>query len=133
MKNLKQEEERYLRAYGSGAVSLDAFTSVSEGLKVNRDLLEKRLAELRKQRDTASQIRLSLDEICLRAKKVIKGLNFNEKRAIIEVVLDRVVANQKEAVIKGYIPLVEENYQDVKLWSSSRNCGDAECGKVNAV
>ena len=72
---------------------------------------------------------------------LLKGLSFEEKRAIVISVVEKIVAGRTELMVYGTIPVptLEISVHDniiispfYSLRAIHRNCRSAECGEVHA-
>lgn len=50
-----------------------------------------------------------LGEFCQKAKEMLKYLNFEAKQKIIREVVEKVIGNQQELLVEGYLPVGDNN------------------------
>jgi len=137
IRKAKQQEDRYTEAYGAGVITM-------EKLREHVEPIRKKITNLTNQLSTAKAIATVNDDDGLPEEQevetyaqmvgeTLRGLNFEEKRAIVRDTIDRVIGKQTETggelQVYGSIPL--KNYVEFK--TSDRNCWVTECGKVDAV
>ena len=133
---IKAEEQRYIKLYGSEIISMEQLEEAIGGLRLKRVGLERqvsRAAETKAQTDVFPLATADvLESYSKRAEMGLQLLEFGKKRAIIEHCLDKVIADQQELRVYGYLPVGEQlNY--VKFYSEGRNCGIAKRREVDAV
>ena len=110
---LKEQEERYNKAYGAGVYSI-------EELRDYLNPLRKQIASLETQKDKLQQEAVEnnpfkvpsnqeLELFTSEAVETLKNLNFVAKKAIIMNVLEKVVGTQNKLQVYGFIPITS-NY-----------------------
>ncbi len=137
----REEQERYAKAYGVETLDFEQFKDLMRESKRKVEELEKRLDEL--------SIAISghvinpeqLDTLCKEAVKVIKNLNFDDKKRLIGDIIDKVtvhVDGRVEAL--GHLPLFAQSWdskpnvtQELGLYATGRNYRAPECWKVHAI
>lgn len=129
---IEKEERKYIKLFGSEYITIEQFKEVIDGLKVRKTALEGQIGGY-EERDrnpielpTAKQV----DEFVKRTRSNIQELGFESRQLIVRKLVDKIVANQKEMTVYGYLPL--ETEENIKYGSISRNCWFAKCGKVHA-
>ncbi|MFA6135759.1 MAG: recombinase family protein [Candidatus Paceibacterota bacterium] len=131
---LKNEEDRYTKAYGAGVFSVEKLKEYMTQIRDKISTLESQLDQ-----DKLNMIEIGgnipgvdkIEEFSKRAVKELQFLNFSEKQAIVRSVIDKVIGTQNELEVFGYIPITDTNY--VKFQTIHRNCRIAECRKINIV
>ena len=129
---LKDEEDRYNKAYGAGLISIEKLKEYSTSVRENISLLESQIAKIKTEREQANTFLPTFQEIKEFAKEAgeaIQNLNFEEKRAIIRDVIEKVVGTQQELQIKGQIAINTINH--VAFCSIHRDSRPAECGEIH--
>jgi len=130
----KNEEERYVKAYGAGMLSLEQLQQHVQGVKAKISSFEAQLgdkgSQLKDLQATAPE-ESEIDNFALLAKQTLLDLSFESKKAILQNVVDKVVATQKEVLIYGYLP-IEENI-DVALCSIHRNHRPPKCRQIHTL
>jgi chromosome segregation ATPase len=133
--NLKKEEQRYMKAYGAGLMSIEQLQDLLGGLKAKITSVESQINELKEQdRDIEVKIPTTelVDQFVKKAIEMLPKLTFDTRQAIVRKLVDKIVANQQELTVHGYLPLgKEEKY--VKFWAIGRNCWVAKCWEVNVI
>lgn len=131
---LKNQEDRYTRAYSEGIISIEKLKEFLAPLKDKISLLEKNLTQACIEQKPKLDITLpNEEEISLFAKEAINcldNLNFTSRKGIIRKAITTIYSNQKDLQVHGCINL-NEIY--VKFITNDRNRRFAECGEVNAV
>ena len=126
---IKEKEARYIKAYGAGMFDLTQLDNVTSELKLRKMVLEKKLAELGS-KSSVTDVNIpeysQIEEFCKRASGKLSELSFEAKRAILTKVVNKIVGNQKQLMLYGYLPLELNQY--VKFETSSRNRWSSECG-----
>jgi len=77
---------------------------------------------------------------CELAKQALKNLSFGAGRKIVLKTVSKIVVTQLGLKVDGNMPVSAAYFvtiekggiQDVKFQSVSRDCGAAQCGKINA-
>lgn len=120
---LKEQEDRYTKAYASGLFSIDELKNYIKPLRIKKESLKIQLTKIEPAVSNQKKIQLpNVNEIEIFAAKtrdLLENLNFESKREIINDILEKVVATQEELLVYGYIPIAKLNY--APLCSSYRN------------
>jgi site-specific DNA recombinase len=128
---IKEKEARYIKAFGAGMFDLTQLDNVTSELKLRKMVLEKKLAE-QNTNHTHTEVNLpdysQIEEFCKRASDKLSELSFEAKRAILTKVVNKIVGNQKQLMVYGYLPLELNQY--VKFETSSRDSRFAKCREV---
>ena len=128
---LKQQQERYAQAYGAGAFSIEQLKEYSMPVKEKISLLENQIAKAETEMVNMNQIKLAenseVESLTTTMLKGLKNLNFQAKKAIVDVIIDKVVANKQELHVWGFIPITIEN--NVAFFPKYRDCRTAQCRK----
>lgn len=114
---LRSQEERYAKAYGAGVFSIEQLKEYTTPIKEQINSLETQIAKAKQQEN---QVQVSLlpsnDEISSFAEKsmmALFSLSFEQKRAIVTNVVEKIVATQQKLEVIGYLPLTS-NYVGFK-------------------
>ncbi len=132
---IKDQEDRYTKAYGAGLISIDKLKEFVAPLK-------EKLVELDSQVDKAQLETIQTGEDSLpkageiemftkKASQALKDLNFVAKKAIVMNIVNKVVGSGENLLVSGFIPLISNNY--VKLFTEGRNCRVAKCWEKHLV
>ena len=131
---LKEKEDRYTTAYGAGIYPIEKLKEYVIPIRERIAALEGQIAEMQKAGNRTNEAILptndQIEVFASRSAKTLHRLKFGAKQAIVRDVLDKVIGTQKELVVSGYIPVVEENY--VNSCSIYRHCGASERRQIDA-
>ena len=134
---LAQEEGRYISAFGSQLITLEKLGEMVKTVREKKTGLEGQVKHLQSQTEQADCVlpgNLNIESFCVKVNSALHNLCFERKRAILREIVDKIVANQKELHVYGYLPLIEkEETENVEFWSECRNCGPCQCRKVYFV
>ena len=101
-------DKRLLDAYEAGAVSLAELTERRQRLAEERRGLERQWEErmrLGQQRAKAETVRTSLAAFCARIRSRLDEATFDDKQAILQLVIERIVVGDGRLEIRHVIPL----------------------------
>jgi site-specific DNA recombinase len=108
---LKQQEDRYTRAYAEGLFSIAKLHGYIAPLRAKMAAVEAESASVQgRSREHHAFPTLepgAIEAFSAKAASALRNLNFEEKRAIVINVIDRVVASQEVAEVHGYIPITD--------------------------
>ncbi len=131
---LKDQEDRYTKAYGAGVITIDQLKEYIAPLKEKILLFNSQINKARLETEHIDERELpKLNEIEVFAEKAsefLKDLNFNAKKAIINNIVDKVVGTRENLQVYGYIPVTSS---DINVFTEYRNRRFAECGEIHAV
>ncbi|MFA5272338.1 MAG: recombinase family protein [Candidatus Omnitrophota bacterium] len=133
IEKLKKEEERYVKAYGAEAISLEQLKEHTAEIKEQVSTLRGQEMYVEQQRRRAQEIILpSMEELegfCKKAQNMISYLNFGVKQKIVRELIDKVIGSQKELLVEGYLPINnQDNYVEYK--TINRNCRSSKRWKI---
>lgn len=100
---LQNEQKRYVDAYGKGYIPEQLFTGKMAETKKQIEAARKDIAEASKNRGITGKIDIEL--LIEKATRKIGDLKFEQKKFIIERVVDKIIADPKEITIWGHIPI----------------------------
>ncbi len=109
---LKEEEERYTKAYGVGLISIEKLRGYTISLRDKICLFENQIRQTQEEKRINEATLPQKDEIEIFAKRAMEtlhDLNFEAKNAIVRSVIDKVVGTQKELQVYGFIPVEINN------------------------
>ncbi len=110
---LKEQEERYTKAYGAGLFSIDQLKEYIAPLKEQVASLGLQTVKAKQQEEQVNATDLpNSDEInafAEESKEALVGLNFGLRREIVTNVIERIVATQEKLEVSGYLPITS-NY-----------------------
>jgi site-specific DNA recombinase len=106
---LKKEEERYNKAYGAGAFTIEQLKEYATPLRARVASLESQIVQLRKEASETEVNRMPTEaeirKFTEAARIMLNDLSFVQKRAIVVNTIDRVVGTQQQLHVYGHIPL----------------------------
>ncbi len=124
LSKIKKEEQRYIRVFGSELISMEQFTIAMEDLKSRKSGIEGQLVHFQKNEQTLpSEVPNEdlINKFVINIQKVIKNLAFDNRQAIVRELVSKIVANQRELTVYGYLPIGKEyTEKNVKFRSISR-------------
>lgn len=132
---LTEEINRYAKAYGGGAMEFDQYMELAKATKRKKEGYQKQLEEL-KAKVSPEIVSIEADELCNEAKKVIKSLDFYNKKNLIRDIIEKVIIKERSEVeVLCHIPLPQLSLTSAhKLGHEpiGRDSWPAECGEVDA-
>jgi len=110
---LKEQEDRFVKAYGAKVISLEQLQSQLSDIKLNKSRITSKLTSSRNNISPIQRkiILPDLRQFCDTMKSEIKELDFKERQYVVRQLVDTVVTDGAIASVEGSIPLVipEEN------------------------
>ena len=128
---IKKEEQRYIKIYGAELITIDQFEETINDLKVKRSAIEKQIGHFQTSIQDNSIVTPSsdtIDEFVSKSKRVLQNLSFEAKQKILQRCIQKIIANQREMTVYGYLPLEQE----VGLYAKSRDYRSPKCGEEYA-
>ena len=105
---LKETENRYNTAYGSGVLSLEQLKEYVVPIRGRISQLESRNEQEHKkhyEREVKIPDEDEIEAFTVKSQKALKNLHFEARRAIVINVLDKVVGNKESLQVYGCIPI----------------------------
>ncbi|OGM25736.1 hypothetical protein A3D00_03335 [Candidatus Woesebacteria bacterium RIFCSPHIGHO2_02_FULL_38_9] len=140
---IKNEEQRYIKAYGAEMIDTDQLKDSTEDLKKQKKSIEQQIYSM--QRDTViGKVNYpddkEIDEFCKIAYKVIGDMGFEAKQSVVRKVVDTIVGTQLDIKVYGHLPINTSiianiwkgGTQDVKFQTSSRDSWSTKCREEHA-
>lgn len=131
---LKEQEERYGKAYGAGVFTIEQLQELTAPLKERLKALDLELSKAREEEGQLSYLdvpnKKDMEIFSRETLILLQDLSFELKREIVLRTVEKAVGNQKELKITGFIPVNKEN--NVLFCSKYRNSRSAECGEIHA-
>ncbi len=131
---LKSEEERYSKAYGAGVFTIDQLKEYTVPIRDRITMLESQVmkAEREKSEINGAQLptKLEVRKYSTKAAKILGNLNFEQKRAIMMNVLDKIVGTQEKLDVSGFLPITP-NHVELKI--GHRHRGVAERREIHPL
>ena len=108
--SLEQQLERLTEAYMGGVIRLEEYARRRRELGEKTEAFESQERELGQQ--TGRRMELSgmvrrVEDYCLRVSEAVAGASFEQKRRLIELLIDRVKVTEAEVEIRYVIPTSE--------------------------
>lgn len=128
---IKQEEERYVKAYGDGLLEFEQFKDFISDVKKRRSSVEVQIAELNEKAKACTINGFTLDELCEEAKIVLDSLDLsNQAKVIKELVKKVIITGFEEVEAWVSIPLSTLNMSYEPIY---RNRRTSERRKINII
>ncbi|MBI2642354.1 MAG: hypothetical protein HYW97_00710 [Candidatus Wildermuthbacteria bacterium] len=126
---LRNEEERYTKAYGAGLFPIEKLKEYVDPLRERVISLEEQIARAEAEHGQFNEVILpkqgDIELFAEKATKALQDLNFEAKKAIIRGIVEKITGSPEELQVKGYIPVEDINYVDFKtIRLSAREWGD---------
>lgn len=129
---LKEQEDRFAKAYGAGVISIEQLKEYSIPLKEKIASFENQITkaklEVEHLNDTGLPETNEIKSFAENASKTLPGLDFKARQGIIRNVVEKVIGNRQELQVNGYIQLIS----NVAFIPSYRNCRTPERRQVDA-
>jgi site-specific DNA recombinase len=112
---LKEELERYNKAYGAGIFTLEELRQYADPLKAKIEKIQSQLSSITGGKKETEVIVSPYDVhfFAEAVKESIVSLSFAEKREIVKSIVEKVVGNKDKLVISGFIPISNVNVQTI--------------------
>ena len=104
---LERQQERLLEAYLAGAVQLAEFERKRGELETRRDSFcaqQRQLDATARQRTELSAVAESVEAFCAQVRKGLIDATFAQRRALVELLIDRVIVTDAEVEIRYVMP-----------------------------
>ncbi|OGH23831.1 MAG: hypothetical protein A2629_00095 [Candidatus Levybacteria bacterium RIFCSPHIGHO2_01_FULL_41_15] len=128
---LKDQEERFNKAYGAGLFTLDKLKDYTAPLRNRLVLLEAQVTNAQREEDHINSSALPNKMEILAFSKIVTAklakLNFETKRGIITQILTKVIGSQERLEVYGHLPITPSH---VALSAKYRHRRSAKRGKV---
>jgi site-specific DNA recombinase len=105
--SLGQQLERLTAAYLGGVIRLEEYARRRRELEEKTEAFESQEQELEQQaerRNELSGMVSRVEEYCRRVSGVLTGANFEQKRRLVELLIDRVIVTEEEVEIRYVVP-----------------------------
>jgi site-specific DNA recombinase len=106
-KSVEQQQERWTEAYLAGLLSLKEYGQRRQQLTQKQEVLQQQEERLRTQTRTQEQhaaMLTSLEQFCERVRTGLQTATMAEKRALVELLIDRVVVTGEQVEIRYVLP-----------------------------
>ncbi len=114
------EEQRYAKAYGAGALDFEKFKELMRGTKRKKDGYQQQLDNLNNKIANQGIDSIQLDEVVEEAGRVFQSLELQDKKQIVRDIITKVIVKGGlEVEVRGRIPLFPSNMgYELKGWNS---------------
>ncbi len=133
VKTLKQQEERYNKAYGAGLYSVEQLKEQVLPIRDQIAALEQQIGLARREADRSelnpAPTKAEIRAFTTKAKAALNDLKFEQKRAIVLNTVEKIVGTQQQLQVFGYIPVTNNGWYKTK----DRHCRSAERGEIHAL
>ncbi len=126
---LKEQEDRYVKAYGAGVITVDKLkehtTPIKEKIHSFENQINKAQLEIT---ETRGLVLPKLEEMEEFSRKVLKvldknNLSFKARKAIIMNIIDKVVGTKEKLEVYGFIPITS----NINVFTLNRNRRFTKC------
>lgn len=123
LKKLGEEEARYIKAYGQGALTLGQFQEQIKEVKERKEVLQSEIGKISEQKAKPVFDLSLIDNLPKKFSGMLQSLEFEEKQLFLRDVLSQVIVGDGRKVsVKGAIPL-ESEAQNNGFWTEGRDSG----------
>lgn len=129
---LENEQKRYVDAYGKGLIPEQLFSQKMNEVAKQKDKLANDLIKASKNR--GNDVKIGLEQLVQNATRKIGELKFEQKKFIVERVIDKIVASPQEITIWGHIPVPAlATSGKVNHVPQHRHSRSAQCWQIHPV
>lgn len=129
--NTKKQQDRFLDAYGSGAIDIDKLKELTLPLKEKisklTDQLDKGKRDLLSNTSSVLPTKSDIDLFVSKARSTFMNLNFEAKQGIVRVLVEKIVGTKEKLQVYGYIPVTS----NINVFTINRHglntCRPADC------
>ncbi len=132
LSKLKDEEQRYIAAYGRGILDEALFDSSMNTVRVKKQALLNQKAEAVAISDKVIP-EINADELAKKFTQLVDNLEFRDKLSITRKLIDKVIATKEEVTICGNIPLTPTKEEKAAYESIYRHRRPPECWQVYSL
>jgi site-specific DNA recombinase len=108
--SLEQQLERLTEAYMGGVIRLEEYGRRRRELEEKTEAFESQERELGQQTDRRAELSgmvRRVEDYCRRISETLAGASFEQKRRLVELLIDRVIVTEEEVEIRYVIPTRE--------------------------
>ncbi len=112
--SVNQQVERLTEAYLAGIISLDELKRRRQDLALRQEALASQVRQLEAsaaQQLELAQVMNSIQEFCQRVQAGLEQATFEQKRPLVELMIDRVIVTNEEVEIRYVIPTSRNSEQ----------------------
>ena len=106
-KQIERQQQRLLEAYIASIIQLPEFERKRKELAQKQEALHKQETQLQAtstQMVTLTQVADSIDAFCTKIRPTLENASFEQKRQLVELLIDRVIVLDGEVEIRYVIP-----------------------------
>jgi len=134
---LETQEDRYNKAYGSGAFSIEQLREYADPVKEKISSLKLQIAQSQAEK-VQTEISLpdqnAIEKFTDKVKYRLENLNFDVKKGIVMNVVEKIIATHDNLMVSGCITITANNTNNhVEFISSHRNCWTAKRRQINII
>lgn len=130
---LDEEEKRYAQAYGVGSLQFKNYQELTNDVRKRRGSIELQLNIVKANR-TENMIAISAEELYNEAHSVIKKIDFTDKHAVVQDLVDKITIKERSGVeVWAHIPLSTLPTQKLGYEPISRYCWASERWQVYLI
>lgn len=131
MQQLKEEELRYIRAFGSGTIAEKQLRILTSEINKKIQLHEKDIQEIENEEVQGIVDDKKVTELCDEAVRVLQSYQQQDKKKVVQDIIDKVtIYNQGKVRVEGHLP---QFTQYMGYGTESRNCRVTKCREVDVV
>ena len=123
---LKDQEDRYAKAYGASAITIDQLKEYTFPLKEKISSFNNQITTAQSESERINEATIpQLNEIeafTQKAQQMLRDLKFQPKQAIVRNVVDRVIGSRTELQVYGFIPIENINVFIINWDSWTTEC-----------
>ena len=142
--SLGQQIERLTEAYLAGVVALDEYRRRRSELERRQQQLDEQAGQLEAQADRQHELAglaCSIGQFCRRVEEGLSQASFDQRRSLVELLVDRVIATDGEVEIRYVVPTAKASEQvrfchlrlDYRARSSGRERPDPVCARLRGL
>lgn len=106
---LKQQEDRYNKAYGAGLISIEQLKSYTTPVREQVGSLEVQIAKAKQEENQIHDAAMPTDDdlksFAEESIQALPALNFEQKRVIVTSTVRQIVSSQRELSVNGELKL----------------------------
>ncbi len=128
---IEEEEQRYAKAYGAGAMEFEQFKDLMRETKKRKLGFQDQLETIKADSNEVGLGKIQVDDICYEAKKVLDEIDYTDKEKSFKMLLDKVTIKEGGWVnVCGHIPLFIQKLGDEP---TSRDSRVTQCWKIYII
>jgi site-specific DNA recombinase len=136
LNDIGEEEKRYTKAYGVETINFDQLQELVKETKKRKIQIQKQLNGLNSNESQNKIDKSQVDDICNEAHLVLQSLDLNNKKQVINDIIDKVVINTQERIVDvwGHITLQNLSLTErLGYESEGWDSWSSECGEIHII